>query len=300
MLTSPSSLITMNVHSNRSISEGKGSTSPMSNASAELLINNNYKSSIYSPTKSMKTSESSDGQSGCHESDNHHMMYKFKNNIKQRFSKEKRESGECDVEENQVPIKKQKSENYHKYSDPLMRERLNLLDRTDVEEEKVFKFNTDSETMRSIRYGPESENQDSNISNRLSFGHKTVDKGRRWEEPGFQSHNNPKMWALSPSTHALECTLGNKDLGRQVPDFSPVISNSFTNLSVTTSECGPGIPIFALHAKGSFYIPLTLDHATLAPFLALLGITKTDENIDEKKVLHPVTISVNFQSHLVR
>ncbi|XP_022243354.1 transcription factor cwo-like isoform X2 [Limulus polyphemus] len=48
----------------------------------------------------------------------------------------------------------------------------------------------------------------------------------------------------------------------------------------------PSIPIFALHPKGSFYIPLTMDLALLSPL-----ITSLDENIP---VLHPVSISVNF------
>ncbi|XP_054275981.1 uncharacterized protein LOC128995103 isoform X4 [Macrosteles quadrilineatus] len=59
----------------------------------------------------------------------------------------------------------------------------------------------------------------------------------------------------------------------------------------------PGVPIFALHSKGSFYIPLTIDHHVLAPFLAELGNVETNlANI----VLHPVTISVNFQQTISR
>ncbi|XP_022254968.1 transcription factor cwo-like isoform X1 [Limulus polyphemus] len=46
------------------------------------------------------------------------------------------------------------------------------------------------------------------------------------------------------------------------------------------------IPIFALHPKGAFYVPLTLDSAILAPFFSGLD--------DCIPVLHPVSISVNF------
>lgn len=53
----------------------------------------------------------------------------------------------------------------------------------------------------------------------------------------------------------------------------------------------PGVPIFALHSKGSYYIPLTVDHNVLTPFLAEL----THEANPSSLVLHPVTISVNFQ-----
>lgn len=58
----------------------------------------------------------------------------------------------------------------------------------------------------------------------------------------------------------------------------------------------PGVPIFALHSKGSFYIPLTIDHHILAPFLSEL----TSEMNLASLVLHPVTISVNFQQSLSR
>lgn len=58
-----------------------------------------------------------------------------------------------------------------------------------------------------------------------------------------------------------------------------------------------GVPIFALHSKGSFYIPLTLDYHLLAPFLA--EFHNIDTNMSTV-VLHPVTISVNFQQPVSR
>lgn len=53
------------------------------------------------------------------------------------------------------------------------------------------------------------------------------------------------------------------------------------------------VPIFVLHAKGSYYVPLTIDYKTLLPFLQnydILEVMPTMHNI----VLHPVTINVNF------
>lgn len=53
------------------------------------------------------------------------------------------------------------------------------------------------------------------------------------------------------------------------------------------------VPIFALHAKGSFYIPLTIDYKTLLPFLQsydLLEVLPSLHNV----TLHPVTLNVNF------
>jgi len=58
------------------------------------------------------------------------------------------------------------------------------------------------------------------------------------------------------------------------------------NLSVP-KPFGQTLPIFALNAKGSYYIPLSIDSSVIAPFLNLF-------NDDYVGPLHPVTISVNF------
>jgi hypothetical protein len=55
---------------------------------------------------------------------------------------------------------------------------------------------------------------------------------------------------------------------------------------------GPPVPIFALNAKGSYYVPMSVELAVIAPFMALY----TEETYS---VLHPVTISVNFQVRLI-
>ncbi|CAH1102534.1 unnamed protein product [Psylliodes chrysocephalus] len=50
------------------------------------------------------------------------------------------------------------------------------------------------------------------------------------------------------------------------------------------------IPIFVLHTKGSYYVPLTVDYKTLFPFLHNYDLLE----ITPMHVLHPVTINVNF------
>lgn len=53
------------------------------------------------------------------------------------------------------------------------------------------------------------------------------------------------------------------------------------------------VPIFALHANGSFYVPLTVDSHLLSPFVTDIN---GDYNLHgfSPLLLHPVTISVNF------
>ncbi|XP_015172071.1 PREDICTED: hairy/enhancer-of-split related with YRPW motif protein 2-like isoform X3 [Polistes dominula] len=53
-----------------------------------------------------------------------------------------------------------------------------------------------------------------------------------------------------------------------------------------------GVPIFALHDGGAFYVPLTVEASILSPHFGLIPDNGPDT------VLHPVTISVNFnQQH---
>ena len=48
------------------------------------------------------------------------------------------------------------------------------------------------------------------------------------------------------------------------------------------------VPIFALNSRGSYYVPMTVDLSVISPFMSLYR----EENCP---ILHPVTISVNFQ-----
>lgn len=57
-----------------------------------------------------------------------------------------------------------------------------------------------------------------------------------------------------------------------------------------SSDCSKtlGIPIFALHDGGAFYIPLTVEASLLRPQLPFVP------DAGPETLLHPVTISVNF------
>lgn len=84
-------------------------------------------------------------------------------------------------------------------------------------------------------------------------------------------HQSP---ALSPYSHT--------------PDHIPSQSPSPQPTAHTM-----GIPIFALHPRGTFYIPLTIDSSLVTPYLS--GIEEISP------VLHPISICVNFSvSHWVK
>lgn len=79
-------------------------------------------------------------------------------------------------------------------------------------------------------------------------------------------------------------------------------STNTLNASSPSSELLPKytrpVPIFALHAKGSFYVPLTIDSHLLSSFVTELN---GDYGIQgfSPLLLHPVTISVNFNRPLL-
>lgn len=349
MLTSPSPLgnnnnnnVVVGRYGNaRCVPDVKGNFSENPPGTNENL-NNNNKSNVNNNSGSRSSS-----MVDCQENGENHggLMYKFKNNIKQRFSKENEEIMGERRDEQMVSPKKQKIEK----CSLVVRERLSLggeeekekEDRKNREEkevdddreEKIFKYKTDLNGNKrlidseSIIYDKESINK-ININRRES-----ENKYRNYHN----YHNGQKLWGLSPPPplppphhhHPLPPLLPpSQNVSMCSPTsygpphhHSPILcksiaigssrqefssgntNNNNNNYSTRCLETGYGIPIFALHSKGSFYVPLTLDHATLAPFLNVLGVTKKDNNDDEvheKTVLHPVTISVNFQSHLMR
>ncbi len=63
------------------------------------------------------------------------------------------------------------------------------------------------------------------------------------------------------------------------------------------------IPMFALHPRGSFYVPLSVDRSVVDPFLDLFDTRDDDDDASAPAapaapapavMLHPVTINVNF------
>lgn len=71
--------------------------------------------------------------------------------------------------------------------------------------------------------------------------------------------------------------------------FSPSLKNFLQN----DLKHNFNVPIFVLHAKGSYYVPLTVDYKTLLPFLQNYDILEAVPGM-QNVVLHPVTINVNF------
>ncbi|KDR16323.1 Hairy/enhancer-of-split related with YRPW motif protein 2 [Zootermopsis nevadensis] len=97
------------------------------------------------------------------------------------------------------------------------------------------------------------------------------------------------------------CSVPSSPPSPPTPKYSPCTPSPPPHSSLINPSYG--VPIFALHSKGSFYVPLTLDAEILAPYLAAVGFgpdgngiqNGNTSSVSDSVVLHPVTISVNFQ-----
>lgn len=70
---------------------------------------------------------------------------------------------------------------------------------------------------------------------------------------------------------------------------NPFISRSPLCISPLPKPSGHSVPIFALHSKGSYYIPLSIDMSAISNYMSLFTGLE-----DTTTPLHPITISVNF------
>ncbi|XP_049863375.1 transcription factor cwo isoform X2 [Schistocerca gregaria] len=177
-------------------------------------------------------------------------LYKFKNNIKQRFTAEHDASSV-------IPL-------------------------SEV---------CNGSSAKRARYMSEmSEETGGSASNILGLPILTADAKRRDSETCSVPSSPPSPKYNPPMSPVTDLT------SRVTPPLPPQPSQPRHKSHIPHSR---GIPIFALHSKGSFYIPLTLEAEVLAPYLAAIGVDTDMENSHDISlksiVLHPVTISVNFQ-----
>ncbi|CAD1473253.1 unnamed protein product [Heterotrigona itama] len=98
------------------------------------------------------------------------------------------------------------------------------------------------------------------------------------------SHSTPPSTSLcKPSNYKFKSSIKQRFSAERIK-FSPPPATSGTE----KPSASHGVPIFALHDGGAFYVPLTVEASLLRPHLGFVSDTGPDT------VLHPVTISVNF------
>ncbi|EFA09962.2 transcription factor cwo [Tribolium castaneum] len=133
-----------------------------------------------------------------------------------------------------------------------------------------------------------------------------MENGRR---ASVNSVENQSSSRSSPPSSELLTRISEHEPSRTSPTEStsslnhlkiePIPRNELRPYSPRTSlDKNFNVPIFVLHAKGSYYVPLTIDYKTLLPFLRNYDILEVVPGM-HNVVLHPVTINVNFQPNYV-
>ncbi|KAL3269498.1 hypothetical protein HHI36_008564 [Cryptolaemus montrouzieri] len=167
-------------------------------------------------------------------------------------------------------------------------------------------------------------------SNRISYKYKTniklrfnqdlnggtepkrakLESGRRNSVTSIEnrssSHSSP------PNSETCTRISDVEHISRTSPSDSTLSSNHQLKIELASSNetnnpCSPRepslhslnvknfkVPIFMLHTKGSYYVPLTVDYKSLSPYMHNYDILDEIPSV-HSVVLHPVTINVNFQ-----
>ncbi|EFN89077.1 transcription factor cwo isoform X2 [Harpegnathos saltator] len=112
------------------------------------------------------------------------------------------------------------------------------------------------------------------------------------------SHSTPLMAAsCRPANYKFKSSIKQRFSAERVKSSSspPVVGlagGCGLDKPMSSPSSSHGVPIFALHDAGSFYVPLTVEAALIRPHLSFIPDTGPDT------VLHPVTISVNFNQSM--
>ncbi len=131
---------------------------------------------------------------------------------------------------------------------------------------------------------PSLQNENSN-DNQSSNG--SLYKFKNYIRERFEHSNSDKMAVSSMLVCNTDVRTGSTD--------SMHLTSSIPEHCQSSSK---PVPIFALHSKGSFYVPLTVDSHLLSPFVTELNCDDGNHGFSSL-LLHPVTISVNFNRPVV-
>ncbi|XP_032691294.1 hairy/enhancer-of-split related with YRPW motif protein 1-like isoform X2 [Odontomachus brunneus] len=115
------------------------------------------------------------------------------------------------------------------------------------------------------------------------------------DDSNHSSHSHstpPTASSCRPANYKFKSSIKQRFSAERVKSSSPPVAGlgggCGLDKPISSSSSSHGVPIFALHEAGSFYVPLTVEASLVRPHLSFIPDTGPDT------VLHPVTISVNF------
>ncbi|TRY75624.1 hypothetical protein TCAL_14591 [Tigriopus californicus] len=179
-------------------------------------------------------------------------------------------------------------------------------------------YGTDDEVHRSKRARLESTGEAPlSVDHEIKHERKIEEEDSMPSSTGEFTSGNTQggpLGMLSYAASTLETHI-NETPPRRPPHVGPFLSQPCSSLpspqhaskgrsNLTAGNVNkPRVPIFALHPRGTYYIPLSIDHSLIAPYLVLHGNmdepTKSSQpsstlSSGSPLVLHPITINVNF------
>lgn len=255
-----------------------------------LSQNGSENNNIYVMQDQNRTS--SDIENNNRECSNGVSLYKFKNNIMQRISQESVSSSLSSHNINKL-YKRRKMEMHEQSSS-------SGIHCTSSTTENYYSEN------QSPTDGSQTSPASSDVYTRVSSesDHRVSPTGSSVSDnkPHLNGRQSPKRHYSSFAKAPRPSHEMNKpNYSRYSPNrVIQVSSNNSDNKKVAYPKDNKpnfSVPIFVLHAKGSYYIPLTIDYNTLAPYLSNYNILDVVPSL-HSMVLHPVTINVNFHQSI--
>ncbi|XP_023223553.1 transcription factor cwo-like isoform X1 [Centruroides sculpturatus] len=201
-------------------------------------------------------------------------VYKFKNNIKHRFN--------ADLRHHTLDDDKSHSDSYSPQSKQQSLSQRNLIRSTYPAHSTSV--STTSELTVKIPERIEGL-QNSHWENQADCGSSSC--GSNPSPPSIARSNGSSSGYSTGGDISYAPRLRSQLQGRHSPTYLQTSPENVSTRSPSPStQIRNGVPIFALHPKGTYYIPLTIDASLVSA--AFIGYE------DIIPVLHPVSISVNF------
>ncbi|GFY59914.1 transcription factor cwo [Trichonephila inaurata madagascariensis] len=244
--------------------------------------------------------------------------YKFKNNIKHRFNADLRHHTSSPTDsyhsdKMSLPDEDHNNDKIHMVEPPYLlrpghhqptsedRLGLNGLCPSNSHTGHAFSSYTTSHSVTEFVKIPERVTQPDNVGLPSSYNTQHWDSHAETASSCGSSSSPPPNTGRSNGSSSGYSTNGENNSGPTMlksnhdahsPTLSPYPHTPDRLSNRSPSPLQQGMPIFALHPKGTFYIPLTVDASLLLPCMAGMD--------DLAPVLHPISICVNLSCHSLK
>lgn len=234
------------------------------------------------------------------------LRYKFKSNIQHRFRQTSMQDRDGECETKGERIRHDTEESFVETSKPNDRFSTNLLETDSLQGIYNKRYNRSVSEERSQAGHGLSEINLGIPRGNVAVIQETLSHSNNEQESSENAQGFPKITISEPKDknrplyHPTDLSSDSSPYSKYPnillePDIKPSISpNPFLSrsplcISPLPKPSGHSVPIFALHSKGAYYIPLSIDMSAISSHMSLFSGLE-----DTSTPLHPITISVNF------